>query len=126
MRTLSPSAARGRRAEALACRHLERQGFVIERRNVRFPVGELDIVAREGQTLCFIEVRSRTGGQWGDALESVTARKRQRLVQAARWYLRAQRSAPALMRFDVVAIEWREGGSPAVELLRGAFDAAAW
>ena len=115
----------GRQAEALACRYLERQGLTIERRNVRYPVGEIDIVAREGDALCFIEVRSKSSTQWGGALESVTQRKRRRLIRAARWYLNGFRAMPEQIRFDVIAIDWPSDRAPQVELIRGAFDAKA-
>ena len=122
---LTPRAARGRRAEALACGYLDAQGYDILARNVRFPIGEIDIVAREGQTLCFIEVRSASSVQWGGALASITDRKRQRVIRAAQWYLHTARLQLPETRFDVVAIEWRPAAPPALELVRGAFTADA-
>ena len=125
----------GRRSERLALRLLRLQGYVIERTNVRFPVGELDIVAREGDTLCFVEVRSTSSGRWGGPLASVTWPKQQRLLRAARWYLSRLPSWPPAIRFDVVAVAWQgqEGPSrrlwpqraqPTVELIRAAFEAS--
>ena len=118
---LTPRALRGKRAEQLACDYLRTHGYVICERNVRFPVGEIDVVAQEGRTLCFIEVRSTSSQQWGGALASITDRKRRRVMNAARWYLRYHPPKTEEMRFDVVAINWREGTSPRVELVRGAF-----
>jgi putative endonuclease len=97
---------------------------VIERTNVRFPVGEIDIVAREGQTLCFVEVRSTGSRQWGGPLASITDRKRRHLIQAARWYLSRFPAQSLAIRFDVVAIDWRADASASVELVRGAFDSS--
>ncbi|MBI3330854.1 MAG: YraN family protein, partial [Candidatus Omnitrophica bacterium] len=77
----------GRRSEQLARRFLVAQGYTIQDTNVRFPVGELDLVAREGTALCFVEVRSTSSAAWGGGLASVDARKRRRIIQAARWYL---------------------------------------
>ena len=94
---------------------------MIEQTNVRFPVGEIDIVAREGDALCFVEVRSRSSSQWGGALSSIGERKQRRVIQAARWYLSRFRQLPPEIRFDVVAVDW-EGGSPRITLVRGAFD----
>ena len=127
MRLWRPSdpsrAARGRAGERLAARLLSAQGYVIERANVRYPVGEIDLIAREGQVLCFVEVRSASGERWSGALESIDGKKRRRLVRAARWYLNGLPALPAETRFDVVAITWRAAGEPDVELVRGAFDA---
>ena len=119
----------GRRSEQLAQRWLARQGYTIERTNVRFPVGELDIVAREGNALCFVEVRATSSSAWGGALATITDRKRRRLIRAARWYLAHLRQGfggqarehalPEEIRFDVVAIEWSE--PPKLELIRHAF-----
>jgi putative endonuclease len=114
---------RGRRGEALAARWLKAQGYVVERENVQFPVGELDLVAREGGTLCFVEVRSADAGALVEPLASVDARKQQRLIRAARWYVSRLRELPPEIRFDVVAVTWRPAGEPAFTLVRGAFDA---
>ena len=117
-------AALGRSSEQLAVQLLTSAGYLIEQRNVRYPVGEIDIVAREGQTLCFVEVRSTSSLQWGGPLATIDARKRRRLIQAARWYLSRCRTLPPETRFDVVAISWDQGAKPVVELVRGAFDAS--
>lgn len=121
-------AIRGRQAEDLACAFLAAQGYVIEQRNVRVPTGELDIVARDGQTRCFIEVRSTSSSAWGGPLMAVTPEKQRRVVRAARWYLRRFGSSSPEIRFDVVAIAWREP-APDIQLIRGAFMAepsSAW
>ena len=113
----------GRRSEQLARTLLIEQGYVIERTNVRVPVGEIDILARDGNALCFIEVRSTRSTRWGGALASIGERKRQRLIRAAQWHLSRRPQAPEEIRFDVVAIDWQERAIPRVELVRGAFDA---
>ena len=114
----------GERAERMALHLLERRGYVIEARNVRFPVGEIDLVAREGQTLCFVEVRSASSLQWAGAVASITTEKQRRLLRAARWYLARLRTVPPEIRFDVVAVDWSHRDGPALELVRGAFDAS--
>ena len=125
---MKPSTIRqelGQRGEQLALQLLTSRGYVIEQRNVRFPVGEIDLIARDGQALCFIEVRSVSSSAWGGALASITDRKRRHLIRAARWYLSRCRELPPETRFDVVAIEWGDGlAPPTVELVRGAFDAS--
>jgi putative endonuclease len=96
--------ARGRAAEELAVRHLERSGLRVVQRNVRYRLGEIDIVARDGATWVFVEVRSRA--RRGDAAASIDARKRGRIRRAAQLYLqeRFQGGWPAC-RFDVVLVE---------------------
>jgi putative endonuclease len=105
----------GREGEAAAAEHLIALGFHIERKNLRTPDGEIDIVAREGDTLVFVEVKSRTTRTYGNAIGAVDARKRRRIRAVAEDYL--QFFAPeAKVRFDVVTID---GGT--VRLHRGAF-----
>jgi len=103
---------------------LEREGFTIEATNVRCPVGELDLVAQEGRTLCFVEVRSGSSDMLGGPFGSITGGKRRHLIRAAQWYLARRRHQPETVRFDVVAVQWRAGLKPVAELLRGAFDAS--
>ena len=112
---------RGVLGERVAARLLTAQGFTIHKTRVRFPVGEIDIVAWEGPCLCFVEVRSRSSLEWGGPLDSLTDQKRRRLIRAARWYLQRLRSLPPETRFDVVAIQWHCGTRPTVELIRNAF-----
>ena len=116
---------RGQTSEALARAYLSSAGYSIVATNVRFPVGELDIVAWEEQTLCFVEVRSSRSAKFGPAAASVTPLKQRHLIRAAQWYLKRLRRPPASIRFDVVAIDWTTGSSqPSVRLIRRAFDAS--
>jgi putative endonuclease len=102
----------GRRAEDLAAAFLEEAGLRIVARNWRRRDGELDIVAHDGGTCVFVEVRSRTGEEHGHALEAITPRKRARVVRAARLYLDAETPAADGFRFDVVAVTFWDGGRP--------------
>lgn len=112
----------GRRSERLARQFLKSHGFVIEQTNVRYPVGELDIVAQEGSALCFVEVRSKTSDRFGSAAESITHKKRQHLLRAAQWYLARRRVRwMGEVRFDVLAIDFPKDGKPLIELIRGAW-----
>jgi putative endonuclease len=110
--------ARGKRAEDRAAAHLRAQGYRIVERNFRCRAGELDIVARDGDTLVFVEVRSRARGHRGDALETVTRAKQTQLIRVARVYLAMQRPAFRSCRFDVVGIT-----AGAITLIRDAFRA---
>jgi putative endonuclease len=114
--------ARGQVAEAAAAAWLERQGYAVLARNHRTRRGEVDLVCREGGTLCFVEVRSRSRLDFGTPAESVTVSKARRVVSAATdWALRHGGLEQA-MRFDVVSVDL-SGGAPRLELIRGAFDA---
>jgi putative endonuclease len=110
---------RGEEAEELAARFLAGEGLEVVARNYRTRLGEVDLVARDGATLVFVEVRLRSWDAFGGAAGSVDARKQRRIVAAARHYLARLRAEPAC-RFDVITIQGR-AGSPS--WIRGAFDA---
>ena len=98
---------RGNWAEGVVAEHLRKEGYEIVERNFRCPGGEVDLVARHGEYLCFVEVRFRQDSLRGDPLETVGPGKRGRLVRAAKQYLvRHPETDPRgqLMRFDVVSV----------------------
>lgn len=96
----------GRRAEGRARRLLEAAGLVFIAANVRYKIGELDLVMADGETLVFVEVRERASLRFGGAAASIDVRKRQRLQRAAQRYLQQRSGArPPPCRFDVVAFE---------------------
>jgi len=112
----------GRHAEELAAAFLEKAGLRVVARNWRHPEAELDIVADDGGTCVFVEVRSRTGEAQGHPLESITPHKQAQVIRAARLYLSegsaSESSAPALgYRFDVVAITFDPEGEAAPVLV---------
>jgi putative endonuclease len=102
----TPLQRAGAAAEAAACDYLVERGMRIVARNVRYQVGELDIVAADGALLVFVEVRRRANDHFGGAKASVSGAKRSRLVRAAQVYLLEHHGQrwPAC-RFDVVAFE---------------------
>ena len=103
-RTDDSRRAAGTEAEGLAAAFLARHGLTIVERNWRCRSGEIDIIARDGETLAFIEVRLRRRGDFGGAAESITARKRARMVAAAEQYLAGLARAPAC-RFDAILLD---------------------
>lgn len=105
----------GREAEEKACRFLKSQGYKIVVRNWRSPFGEIDIIAREGPILAFVEVKARSREDFGGPEGAVDAAKRHRIVVTARAFL-METKCELRMRFDVVAIV---GGS--MRLHRDAF-----
>jgi putative endonuclease len=113
---------RGREAEALAAAHLEMMGWEVVGRNHRAPQGEVDLICREGRTVHFVEVRSRTGEAQGGPEETVGPGKARRVVAAATdWALR-NGGLEQPFRFDVVAVTFGEE-PPRVIVFRDAFDA---
>jgi putative endonuclease len=111
----------GRIGEDIACSLFKENSLRILDRNVRYRDGEIDIVALDGATTVFVEVKHRRDGALGTPAEAVTGTKRARVVKAARRWLAAHPSRAGSVRFDVVAIR---DDSSAVEWLRGAFDAS--
>ena len=92
----------GHRAETLACEFLQRQGLILVERNWRSRFGEIDLVLREGKTIVLVEVRLRSNSRFGGPAESIHARKRARLLAAARQYL--SRFPRAACRFDAILL----------------------
>jgi putative endonuclease len=119
----SPGQRLGSQAERAAEQELRRQGYRVVARNVRIAGGEIDLVALNGGTVCFVEVRSRGDGDLGSALESVGSAKRRQLTKLARAFLhqRGLESAPA--RFDVVAVVPDPAGGYRVSITADAFPA---
>ena len=113
------TSARGRRAEERAAQHLEAHGLRVVGRNFRCRGGEIDLVCRDGATLVFVEVRLRRNAAYGGAGASITARKQQRVVLAARHYLAAHRQSARACRFDCVLLD-----GATISWLRDAFATA--
>ena len=111
--------ALGQLGEELAVRYLRRQGYAILERNYRCSYGEVDVVARDGDRLAFVEVRARRGRAFGSPEESVTPQKQQRLATVAREYLRAHEYVDVDWGIDVVAVEFASPSSlKRIELFR--------
>ena len=119
---MSDDGHRGTAGEDRACQHLRRQGFVILERNYRCRTGEIDVVARDGDTLVFVEVKERGDASHGGAVEAVTPAKRRRVIRAAQQWAAVHRESESRVRFDVVAIDPGPEG-PTIRHERGAFDA---
>ena len=129
---MTPSPARkpwwrrwfGSRSERAAVRHLKRQGFAIVRRNYYCPHGEIDIVAVEGGTVVFVEVRSTGTEDVERTAASVDTAKQRRLTQLALHFLHQHRLLDRAARFDVLALSWPPGQrEPLLEHYRHAFEA---
>lgn len=119
------SVAAGRRWEHAAGELLERNGLAVIARGYRCRLGEIDLVCRDGATLVIVEVRARAATAFGSAAETVTYRKRRRIVQATRHLLMHRpewQSSP--IRFDVVTFDRIDTSTPQIRWIKNAFDAA--
>ena len=127
-----PTRPLGQMGEEVAARYLEDRGMRILARNLRSRLGELDLVARDGATLVFVEVKARYGAGGDPPQAAVDGRKRARLGRLAREYLARERLGDVPCRFDVVAVTADPaGGAARVEYFGGAFgvedgDHRAW
>jgi putative endonuclease len=112
----------GKTGERLACAELRRRGYAILANRYRTRSGELDIVAREGRTIVFVEVKARSSDRYGMPGEAITWHKRRRLCLMAQDYLARHRLGHVPCRFDVVTV-MTDGARRRVEVIRNAFDA---
>jgi putative endonuclease len=113
----------GESGEEIACRELGARGYAIVARRYRTRYGEIDIVARDGDFVVFVEVKLRTTGEFGGAAESVTPWKQRRVVAMAVDYLSRNGLTERPCRFDVVAIDMTETGEPRITVIASAFEA---
>jgi putative endonuclease len=113
----------GKQGEDLACRELRRRGYAVLARRYRTRWGEIDIVARDGDTLVFVEVKTRRSAGFGGPVAAVGFRKQRRLINMARSYLMGLLGPEPPCRFDVVGVTMPEGERPVVEVLVDAFGA---
>ena len=111
----------GEIGENLACEELQRRGYAVLARRYRSRGGEIDIVAAQGATVVFVEVKTRDGSAYGSGADAVTWTKRRRIVAAATDFLARQRLVDRPCLFDVVSIAVGEEG-PAIEVISHAFD----
>jgi putative endonuclease len=119
----NPRQRYGEAGEALAAHLLRRRGYRILEANYRTPLGEIDIVARERDTIVFVEVKARRSLHFGHPKTAVTAQKQRKLSMLALYYLKATGQSGAKARFDVVAI-CGAPERPEVEIVRNAFELA--
>ena len=114
--------ALGDRSENLAARYLRDLGYKVLVRNFESGVGEIDIICRDGETLVFVEVKSRTKDD-PTPEEQVNGQKQHQITKAAKSYLTRYGVPQPPARFDVVAVVWPEGKSPQIRHTKNAFEA---
>lgn len=108
--------------EVAAADYLCHRGYRILVRNYRSPLGEIDIVAEEGDTLVFIEVKTRSSALFGVPQEAVTIKKQKKIGRIALYYLSEQKIRQKACRFDVVSVLNEANFGPNVDLVKNAFD----
>lgn len=126
-KTNDPRRALGREGETRAAAWLEARGYRIEARNVRLGGVEIDLVARIGRTLVFVEVKTRRSARFGTPFDAIDANKRARMQRAAQAWFAEGRGHAARVRFDVIAcLAGRTGDAQAwqIEHRPAAFDAS--
>jgi putative endonuclease len=110
----------GDRGERAAAQFLRHKGFRVLLRGYRTQRGEIDLIARTGETLVFVEVKAR---RQGEPAEAVTLEKQRRLTLAALHFLKRHGLLEQRCRFDVVTVVWPDGGEPVIEHYPNAFEA---
>ncbi|MCG4451940.1 YraN family protein [Pseudomonas sp. MMS21-TM103] len=119
----SSTQSSGKDAEELARLHLQQHGLKLLAQNWSCRRGELDLVMLDADTVVFVEVRYRRHSAWGGAVESVDARKRDKLTKAAMHFLQQEsRWAKHPCRFDVIAINAEGNSTPRLNWIQNAFD----
>jgi len=114
----------GQRGERAAAKYLKRLGYKIVARGAKQGRGELDIVAVDGRTVVFVEVKTRQSDQAGSPAEAVDRHKQERLSRLALAYLKRHGLLENSARFDVIAITWPDGAKrPTLEHIQNAFEA---
>ena len=114
----------GKRGEDEALRYIKKEGYKLIERNFRANSGEIDLIARDNDTLVFIEVKARSSEAFGSPASAVGRRKMEHIVRASQEYLASigDKDGERLVRFDVVSVLYREGDAR-VELIKDAFGA---
>lgn len=119
----------GEMGEGLAAEHLHRSGYRLILANFKVPIGrgaknsqvtgEIDLIALDGDVLCFVEVKTRSSDDFAAPLTAVDLRKQRQIIRTARVYRRIFGIVEARSRYDVVTVVSRGGDLPAVELIKG-------
>ena len=116
-----PRIKTGQIGEDLAVCYLENQGYIIVERNYRMRMGEIDIIARDGESLVFVEVKTRRSSRFGSPFDAVDFRKQQQVSRVALAYMTRHRCEEMPVRFDVIGV-LIERPSSTIELIKNAFE----
>jgi putative endonuclease len=114
----------GDEGERIAARHLKGKGYRILSRQARSRLGEIDLIARDGEVIVFVEVKSRRDQRDGSPAERVDRQKQKKLTQLALTWLKRRKLLGHPARFDVIAIRWDAENRPIIDHFQSAFEAA--
>jgi len=113
----------GKESESLAVRYLKKNGYKILEQNYRNKIGEIDIIAKEKETLVFVEVKARKTHIFGNPKWAVTPKKQRKISMVALYYLKATKQNHVKARFDVVALSSQKDNLQ-IEIIKNAFELA--
>jgi len=112
----------GQGGEQHVARYLKKKGYRIVAKNYRCKLGEIDIIARDGDELVFIEVKTRSGLSHGSPAAAVNFRKQRQISRTAQWYLTERTLFDSPARFDVISVLFNDAGQQTIEHISNAFD----
>ena len=113
----------GKKSESIAVRHLKKHGYKILEQNYRTKLGEIDIIAKDNNTLVFVEVKSRSSYRFGNPKWAVTYKKQRKISMVDLLYIKSTKQSNVKSRFDVVAI-CSAKDKPRIEIIKNAFELA--
>ncbi len=111
----------GNKGEELAANLLQDKGYKILYRNYKSQLGEIDIIAKEKEVICFIEVKTRSSDRFGSGSEAVAHTKQRKIAKAALCFLKEKRFLDRPARFDVVSLDY-SSSEPKLDLIKDAFE----
>lgn len=112
----------GRRGEEAALDFLRKNGYRILKKNYKSGLGEVDIIAKDKDTFCFIEVKTRHSDKFGLPKESLLKSKQRQIAKSALVYLKENKLLDKEARFDVVCLMYAQTGAPGIDLIKNAFE----
>lgn len=111
----------GKSGEEAAVNFLTKKGYKILKRNYKNKLGEIDIIAKDDKTLCFVEVKTRTNLNFGYPQEAITIFKQRQLNKVALWYLKQYNLFDVPVRFDIVCVIFNQENKTEIEIIKNAF-----
>ena len=112
----------GERGENIAAALVRQNGFKILQKNYKCKIGEIDLIAEKAERIHFIEVKTRSGSEFGSPAEAVDRKKQEKLFKLAAWYLKEKKLKEPLLSFDIIAVTWKKREAPEARWIMNAFE----